>query len=193
MKICFATNNAKKLEEVKAALGDKIQIVSLQEIGCTEELPETGDTLEHNAFQKATYVKEHYGIDCFADDSGLEVDSLEGEPGVYSGRYAGEPRSDERNIDLLLRNLQNSSNRAAKFRTVIALLYKGEKYQFEGAIEGKILTERSGNGGFGYDPIFLPDGYSKSFGEFTLEEKNQISHRGKAVRKLTAFLDSIKF
>jgi len=193
MKICFATNNAKKLEEVKAALGDKIQIVSLQEIGCTEELPETGDTLEHNAFQKATYVKEHYGIDCFADDSGLEVDSLEGKPGVYSGRYAGEPRSDERNIDLLLRNLQNSSNRAAKFRTVIALLYKGEKYKFEGTIEGKILTERIGNGGFGYDPIFLPDGYSKSFGEFTLEEKNQISHRGKAVRKLTAFLDSIKF
>lgn len=193
MKICFATNNAKKLEEVKAALGDKIQIVSLREIGCTQELPETGDTLEHNAFQKAAYVKEHFGIDCFADDSGLEVDSLEGEPGVYSGRYAGEPRSDERNIDLLLKNLQNSSNRAAEFRTVIALLYKGEKYKFEGTIAGKILTERIGNGGFGYDPIFLPDGYSKSFGEFTLEEKNQISHRGKAVRKLTAFLDGINF
>ena len=188
MKICFATNNPKKIEEVKAALGDRFEIVSLKDIGCLEELPETGDTLEHNAFQKAKYVKEHFGVDCFADDTGLEVDALEGEPGVYSGRYAGEPRSDERNIDLLLKNLGETSLRSARFKTVIALLLGEEEYKFEGIAEGEILRERTGEGGFGYDPVFLPKGYSKSFAELSLAEKNQISHRGKAVSELITFL-----
>lgn len=188
MKICFATNNPKKIEEVKAALGDSFEIVSLKDIGCLDELPETGDTLEHNAFQKAKYVKEHFGVDCFADDTGLEVDALEGEPGVYSGRYAGEPRSDERNIDLLIKNLDKTSMRTARFKTVIALLLGNEEYKFEGVAEGEILKERRGNGGFGYDPIFLPKGYSKSFAELSLTEKNKISHRGKAVSELISFL-----
>ncbi|MBN7814797.1 non-canonical purine NTP diphosphatase [Algoriphagus pacificus] len=189
MKICFATNNSKKIEEVKASLGPQIELVSLEEIGCREELPETGDTLEHNAFQKAQYVKDHFGVDCFADDTGLEVDALEGEPGVYSGRYAGEPRSDERNIDLLLKNLGESSIRTARFKTVIALLIGEDKYKFEGISEGEILKERTGNGGFGYDPVFLPKGYSKSFAQLSLDEKNEISHRGKAVRALIEFLN----
>ncbi len=191
MKICFATNNLKKIEEVKAALGAAIEIVSLQAIGCMEELPETGDTLEHNAFQKARYVKEHYGVDCFADDTGLEVDALEGQPGVYSGRYAGEPRSDERNIELLLRNLGNTSLRTARFKTVIALLIGDEEYKFEGIAEGEILREKTGNGGFGYDPVFLPKGFDRSFAEMDLSEKNAISHRGKAVSDLIAFLSHI--
>jgi len=191
MKICFATNNPKKIEEVKAALGDSFEIVSLKDIGCSAELPETGDTLEHNAFQKAKYVKEHFGVDCFADDTGLEVDALEGEPGVYSGRYAGEPRSDERNIDLLLKNLENSSIRTARFKTVIALLLGDDAYKFEGIAEGEILKTRTGNGGFGYDPVFSPKGYTQSFAELTMAEKNAISHRGKAVSELIAFLSHI--
>ncbi|MBN3581192.1 non-canonical purine NTP diphosphatase [Algoriphagus aestuarii] len=193
MKICFATNNKKKIEEVKAAVGEGIEIVSLQEIGCHEELPETGDTLEHNAFQKANYVKDHFGVDCFADDTGLEVDALQGAPGVYSGRYAGEPRSDERNIDLLLKNLEHSSDRSARFKTVIALLIGDEKFKFEGIAEGEIMTERIGNAGFGYDPVFTPKGFSKTFAELTMDEKNQISHRGKAVRALIQFLNQRKF
>lgn len=188
MKICFATNNQKKIEEVKAALGSKFQIVSLKEIGCHEELPETGDTLEFNAFQKARYVKDNYGVDCFADDTGLEVKALGGEPGVYSGRYAGEPRSDERNMDKLLINLESKKDRSAQFRTIIALILDGGEYQFEGIAKGEILSERTGNEGFGYDPIFRPDGFSKSFAELTMEEKNQISHRGKAVKLLIDFL-----
>lgn len=191
MKICFATNNQKKVEEVKAALGDNFEIVSLKDIGCIDELPETGDTLEHNAFQKARYVKEHFGVDCFADDTGLEVDALEGEPGVYSGRYAGEPRSDERNIDLLLKNLENSSLRKARFKTVIALLLGDEEYKFEGVAEGEILKERKGDGGFGYDSVFVPNGYVQSFAQLTMAEKNAISHRGKAVRALISFLSNI--
>ncbi|WP_296704809.1 non-canonical purine NTP diphosphatase [Algoriphagus sp.] len=191
MKICFATNNKNKIREVKAALGKEIEILSLEEIGCKEELPETGDTLEHNAFQKAQYVKEHFNVECFADDTGLEVDALEGEPGVYSGRYAGEPRSDERNIDLLLKKLENSSIRKARFKTVIALLIGDDKYKFEGVAEGEILKERTGTGGFGYDPIFRPTGFSKSFAELSLEKKNEISHRGKAVRALIDFLNQV--
>ena len=191
MKICFATNNQKKVEEVKAALGDNFEIVSLKDIGCIDELPETGDTLEHNAFQKARYVKEHFGVDCFADDTGLEVDALEGEPGVYSGRYADEPRSDERNIDLLLKNLENSSLRKARFKTVIALLLGDEEYKFEGVAEGEILKERKGDGGFGYDSVFVPNGYVQSFAQLTMAEKNAISHRGKAVRALISFLSNI--
>jgi XTP/dITP diphosphohydrolase len=188
MKICFATNNHKKIEEVKAALGDQIEIVSLEAIGCLEELPETGDTLEHNAFQKARYVKEHYGVDCFADDTGLEVNSLNGEPGVYSGRYAGEPRSDERNMDKLLKTLNHQDDRSARFRTVIALILDGNEYQFEGVATGEILIQRTGDGGFGYDPIFRSDGFTRSFAQLTMLEKNQISHRGKAVQSLIDFL-----
>lgn len=193
MKICFATNNSKKIEEVKAALGSAYQIVSLQEIGCQEELPETGDTLDHNAFQKARYVKENYGVDCFADDTGLEVDALDGAPGVYSGRFAGEPRSDERNIDLLLSKMLGEKNRSARFRTVIALLLNEQEYSFEGVAEGEILESRVGSGGFGYDPIFRPNGYDKTFAELSLAEKNQISHRGKAVKALINFLNQRKF
>lgn len=193
MKICFATNNKKKIEEVKAALGPGFQLVSLQEIGCDKELPETGDTLDHNAFQKARYVKEHFGVDCFADDTGLEVEALEGAPGVYSGRFAGEPRSDERNIDLLLEKMEGKPNRKARFRTVIALILEGKEYQFEGIAEGEILKERVGEKGFGYDPVFQPEGFDKTFAELSLEEKNEISHRGKAVKALIEFLNQRKF
>jgi XTP/dITP diphosphohydrolase len=193
MKICFATNNKKKIEEVKAALGSGFEIVSLQDIGCFEELPETGDTLDHNAFQKARFVKTKYGVDCFADDTGLEVESLDGAPGVYSGRYAGEPRSDERNIELLLKRMALESNRKAKFRTVIALILEGDEYAFEGIAEGEILAEKVGSGGFGYDPIFKPSGYTRTFAELSLAEKNEISHRGKAVKALINFLNNRKF
>ena len=188
MKICFATNNKKKIEEVKSALGEDFIIVSLEEIGCLEELPETGNTLDHNAFQKARYVKDHYGVDCFADDTGLEVEALDGEPGVYSGRFAGEPRSDERNVDLLLNKMEGKKNRKARFRTVIALILNGEEHAFEGIAKGEIINGRVGSGGFGYDPVFKPSGFKKTFAELTLDEKNAISHRGKAVKALINFL-----
>ncbi len=188
MKICFATNNLKKIEEVKSALGSKFTIVSLSEIGCNEELPETGDTLEHNAFQKARHVYDNYGVDCFADDTGLEVEALAGAPGVYSGRFAGEPRSDQRNIDLLLRKMKDKENRKARFKTVIALIQGGKENSFTGVAEGEILQQRSGTGGFGYDPIFKPVGFEKTFAELSMEEKNDISHRGKAVKELVRFL-----
>lgn len=193
MKICFATNNRKKIEEVKAALGPEFELVSLQEIGCFDELPETGDTLDHNAFQKARYVKEHFGVDCFADDTGLEVEALEGAPGVYSGRFAGEPRSDERNIDLLLGKMEGKTNRKARFRTVIALILEGKEYQFEGIAEGEILHRRVGEKGFGYDPVFRSTGFDRTFAELSLEEKNEISHRGKAIKALADFLGQRKF
>jgi len=189
MEICFATNNKKKLEEVKAALSGKdIRILSLEEIGCREELAETGNTLDHNAFQKARYVNEKYKISCFADDTGLEVEALDGEPGVYSGRYAGEPRSDERNIQLLLDKLDGEAHRKARFRTVIALILEGKEYSFEGTVEGEITEVQIGSGGFGYDSVFRPQGYDRTFAQLNLDEKNEISHRGIAVRKLIAFL-----
>jgi XTP/dITP diphosphohydrolase len=193
MKICFATNNPKKIEEVTAALGADFEIVSLQQIGCSEELPETGDTLHHNAFQKARYVKEHYGVDCFADDTGLEVDALDGAPGVYSGRFAGEPRSDARNIALLLEKMEGKDDRKARFRTVIALILAGQEYSFEGMAEGVILDKKVGDGGFAYDPVFRPEGFDRTFAELTLGEKNEISHRGKAVSALISFLANRKF
>jgi XTP/dITP diphosphohydrolase len=193
MKICFATNNLKKIEEVKAALGSEFEIVSLQDIGCREELPETGDTLEHNAFQKARYVKSNYGVDCFADDTGLEVDALDGAPGVYSGRFAGEPRSDARNVDLLLEKMEGKTDRKARFRTVIALILEGQEYAFEGVAEGEIIGHQVGAGGFGYDPVFRPEGFHQTFAELSLAEKNEISHRGKAVKGLIAFLRNRKF
>ena len=193
MKICFATNNAKKIEEVKAALGPEFEIVSLQQIGCFEELPETGDTLDHNAFQKARYVKDNFGVDCFADDTGLEVDALNGAPGVYSGRFAGEPRSDARNIELLLEKMNGQTDRNARFRTVIALILEGKEYAFEGIADGEILSQKIGSGGFGYDPVFRPLGFDKTFAELSLAEKNEISHRGKAVKNLISFLRNRKF
>jgi len=188
MKICFATNNAKKIEEVKAALGHNYEVVSLQDIGCFEELPETGDSLDYNAFEKARYVKTNYGVDCFSDDTGLEVEALDGAPGVYSGRLAGEPRSDERNIELLLEKMKGKTNRNAKFRTVIALILDGSEYTFEGIAAGEIISEKIGSGGFGYDPVFKPIGFDRTFAELTLVEKNEISHRGKAVKALISFL-----
>lgn len=193
MKICFATNNIKKIEEVKAALGSDFEIVSLQEIRCFEELPETGDTLDYNAFQKARFVKTNYGVDCFADDTGLEVDALEGAPGVYSGRFAGEPRSDERNIELLLEKMKDKSDRKARFRTVIALILGGNEYSFEGIATGEIIRGKVGSGGFGYDPVFKPSGFDRTFAELSIAEKNEISHRGKAVKALISFLGSRKF
>ena len=193
MKICFATNNAKKIEEVAAALKGLIEIVSLQEIGCTVELPETGDTLEHNAFEKARYVNQHFGVSCFADDTGLEVTALDGAPGVYSGRFAGEPRSDARNLSLLLEKMQGQTNRSSRFRTVIALILDGKEYQFEGIAEGEITTSPSGEGGFGYDPIFQALGFDCTFASLSLAEKNEISHRGKAVKALLNFLRAGKF
>ena len=193
MKICFATNNAKKVEEVASALKGLIEIVSLRDIGCKEELPETGDTLDANAFEKARYVFEHYGVNCFADDTGLEVAALNGAPGVYSGRFAGEPRSDARNLSLLLEKMQGKIERSARFRTVIALILDGKEYQFDGIAEGEITHIPSGEGGFGYDPIFQPQGHDRTFAMLSMAEKNEISHRGKAVKALLNFLRTGKF
>lgn len=193
MKICFATNNPKKIEEVAAALHGQIQIVSLQDIGCTVELPETGDTLDANAFEKARYVFEHFGVNCFADDTGLEVAALNGAPGVYSGRFAGEPRSDARNLSLLLEKMKDKTERSARFRTVIALIIDGREYQFDGIAEGEIIPYPKGEGGFGYDPVFQPQGEERTFAMLSIQEKNEISHRGKAIKALINFLSAGKF
>ncbi len=191
MEICFATNNAKKLAEIQAAIGEEILIRSLEDIDCIEELPETQETIEGNSLQKATYVHEHYKINCFADDTGLEVEALGGAPGVYSGRYAGEPRSDENNIDLLLKNLSPHRNRKARFKTVITLIINGQVKTFTGIVEGQILKGRTGVGGFGYDPIFQPLGYDISFAQMSMSEKNKISHRGIAVQQLIKYLKGL--
>ena len=185
-KLVFATNNAHKLEEVSAILGDNYEVLSLREIGCDADIPETADTFAGNALQKAQYVKEHYGYDCFADDSGLEVDVLDGAPGVFSARYSGG--GSEANMDKLLHNLTGKSERGAQFRTVIALIIGEEKHLFEGIVRGTIIEERRGEGGFGYDPIFVPEGYDRTFAELGSEVKNNISHRAKAVRQLAKYL-----
>lgn len=190
MDICFATNNAHKLEEIRVILGSKFKILSLEEIGCNEELLEERDTLEGNSLQKAEYVFQKYKVACFADDTGLEVEELNGAPGVYSARYAGEQRNSERNMNLLLKNLEGKGNRKARFRTVITLIQSKEVHQFEGIVKGTILKERKGKGGFGYDPIFMPVGYSKTLAEMSMEEKNQISHRARATEKLVEFLNN---
>lgn len=187
-KICFATNNAHKIEEVQAILGENFTLLTLKQIGCEDELPETGNTLEANSLQKAQYLFDHYQIDCFADDSGLEVTALNGEPGVFSARYAGEQRSHADNIALLLKNLSGVKDRSAQFRTVITLILDGKVTQFEGAVKGEIIEELRGDEGFGYDPIFIPEGYNQTFAEMSLEEKGKISHRAKAVGKLINFL-----
>lgn len=185
-KIVLATNNAHKLKEVAAILGNKYEVLSLREIGCDADIPETADSFAGNALQKAQYVKEHYGYDCFADDSGLEVDALDGAPGVFSARYSGG--GSEANIDKLLHNLTGKSERGAQFRTVIALIIGEEKHLFEGIVRGTIIEERRGEGGFGYDPIFVPEGYDLTFAELGSEVKNCISHRAQAVKQLAEYL-----
>lgn len=191
MRICFATNNEHKLKEVKQALQfATLEIMSLQDVHCSEELPETQNTLEGNSLQKAQFVFEKYNIPCFADDSGLEVVALQGAPGVYSARYAGSQKNSDDNIDLLLKNMDKEVNRKARFRTVIALIgINDAPIFFEGTISGRILGERRGSSGFGYDPVFVPDGYTKTFAEMTLDEKNKVSHRAIAVSKLDGYLN----
>lgn len=196
MKIVFATNNQHKLQEIRDILGDQFEILSLADIGCHEDIPETGNTLEANAHQKAEYVFDHYHIDCFADDTGLEVDALGGAPGVHSARYAeGTDHNSEANMAKLLRELGDNDNRKARFRTVISLIQMeggnpvcSREYQFEGVVEGRIDREKHGSEGFGYDPVFIPEGYDKSFAELGEEIKNQISHRARAVKKLAEWL-----
>ena len=187
-KLCFATNNSHKLEEIQAILGNSFELLNLNDIHCKEELPETGNTLEANSLQKAQYLYDNYHINCFADDTGLEVTALGGEPGVYSARYAGEQRSHADNINLLLKNLVDESNLSARFRTVITLIQDGIITQFEGIVKGKIIKELKGTEGFGYDPIFIPEGFNRTFAEMTLIEKGKISHRGRAFQKLIEFL-----
>lgn len=188
MKLVFATNNKHKLEEVRDILGNSVEVLSLNDINCHDDIPETADTLEGNALIKARYIYEKYGMDCFADDTGLEVDALNGAPGVYSARYAGDGHDSEANMKKLLQNLTGKNNRNAQFRTVISLIIKGEEKIFDGTVKGIITEEKRGDSGFGYDPIFVPDGFSKSFAQMTNEEKNSISHRFRATEKLNNYL-----
>ncbi len=193
IKLCFATNNAHKIQEVAHALSDSIKLFSLKDIHCMEELPETQSTIEGNSRQKAEYVFQNYKVPCFADDSGLEVEFLNGEPGVDSAHYAGPQRSFDDNIELLLKNLQGVENRRAQFTTVITLIgVDSNIHVFEGIIRGTILHEKRGTSGFGYDPVFLPDGHQQTFAEMTLDQKNKISHRAIAASKLIAFLQTLK-
>lgn len=190
MQLCFATNNQHKIREVAGAIGNRFSILSLADVSVREELPETTDTIEGNSLQKALYVFRRTNIPCFADDSGLEVELLGGAPGVHSAYYSGE-RNDEKNIEKLLTDLRGAQNRRARFRTVITLAGHGQPRSFEGIIEGEITTEKKGSGGFGYDPVFRPVGYTKTFGEMSLEEKNRISHRSIAVQKLVSYLKQL--
>ena len=188
-KLVFATNNAHKLEEIRAILGDKVEILSLNDINCHADIPETADTLQGNAALKAQYIFENYGLDCFADDTGLEVEALNGAPGIYSARYAdGEGHDSEANMKKLLSEMQDKENRKARFRTVICLIEDGKEHFFEGIVNGSIIRERKGGTGFGYDPIFMPDGYSETFAEMGNDEKNKISHRARAVQELCEYL-----
>ena len=188
MILCLATNNAHKVEELQAMLGHQYQLKTLADIGCSDEIPETENTFQGNSRQKALYIWERFGLNCIADDSGLEVDALNGEPGVFSARYAGEHGNHQKNINLLLQNISGIQDRSAQFRCVITLILNGDIYQFDGIIRGTIIEEKRGTQGFGYDPIFIPEGYNRTFAEMSMEEKNPISHRGLAVEKLIAFL-----
>ncbi len=188
MKILFATNNTHKLSEVQAVLGDGYTLVTPRECGVMEEIPEEQETLEGNALQKARYLHDRTGLDCFADDTGLEVEALGGAPGVHSARYATDGHDFAANNRLLLKNLQGVENRRARFRTVIALILNGEEHLFEGVVEGRILDHETGHEGFGFDPLFVPDGCERTFAEMSAAEKNAISHRGRAVRKLAEYL-----
>lgn len=192
MKLVFATNNQHKLDEVRKITAGHIEIVSLSDINCHDDIPETADTLDGNAFQKARYIKEKFGYDCFADDTGLEVEALDNAPGVYSARYAGPGHDAEANMLKLLHELQGIENRKARFRTVIALILDGKEYLFEGMVNGSITKEKQGDNGFGYDPIFMPDTYTQTFAEMGNYIKNQISHRAEATKKLTTFLAGYK-
>ena len=190
-KIVFATNNQHKLQEVREILSKSFEIVSLQDIGCEEDIPETADTLEGNALMKARYVKEHYGYDCFADDTGLEVAALNNAPGVYSARYAGESKDSIANMQKILKELEDKNDRTARFRTVIAFILDGKEILFDGIINGTIIESQKGSAGFGYDPVFVPSGYSETFAEMGNEVKNTISHRALAVEKLKMYLDQL--
>lgn len=191
MKICFATNNSNKLKEIQNLVPEGIIIQSLSDIGCQADIPETGTTLEENAKQKTDFIIKRFDVNCFSDDTGLEVDALNGEPGVYSARYAGPEKDSEKNMNMVLDRLKDKTNRKARFKTVISLFLNGEQHFFEGVCEGEITNERSGSEGFGYDPIFKPVGYETTFAEMTMDEKGKISHRGKAVHKLIEFLRSL--
>lgn len=191
MKLVFATNNQHKLQELTHLLGNSFELLSLNDIHCEEEIPENQDTIEENASEKSLYIYNKYGFNCFADDTGLEIDALNGEPGVYSARYAGEEKSSEKNIELVLQKLFKIKNRKARFKTVISLVIDGREIQFEGIVNGQILEEKRGTTGFGYDPIFKPDESHLSFAEMTMEEKGKISHRGRAVQKLVEYLSQL--
>lgn len=190
-EIVFATNNAHKLREIREIVGDRFSVLSLDDIGCREDIPETADTIEGNAELKARYVKERYGYDCFADDTGLEVDALGGAPGVYSARYAGDGHDSVANMGLLLHNMEGVVDRTARFRTAIVLLAGPDKRLFEGVVEGVIATTPAGVDGFGYDPVFYPEGYTRTFAEMSPDEKNSISHRGRATKKLIEYLTQL--
>ncbi|WP_278622696.1 non-canonical purine NTP diphosphatase [Parabacteroides gordonii] len=189
--LVFATNNKHKLDEVQKIASGSVNIVSLEDIDCHDDIPETSDTLEGNALQKALYIKEHYGFDCFADDTGLEVESLNNAPGVYSARYAGPGHNSEANMNKLLQEMNGIENRKACFRTIIALIFNGKEYFFEGIVNGQITKEKRGTSGFGYDPIFIPDNYTETFAEMGNDIKNTISHRAEAVKKLSSFLSTL--
>ena len=191
MQLVFASNNKNKIKEIQFLLPKTIQILSLEDIGCFEDIPETADTIEGNAILKANYITEKFGYNCFADDTGLEVEALNGEPGVYSARYAGEQKDASDNMDKLLLNLQDKSNRSAQFKTVIALNIDGKQTLFTGIIKGKIIEEKIGTNGFGYDPIFVADNNNKTFAELTIEEKSGISHRGLVVKQLVDFCSKL--
>ena len=191
MKLVFASNNQNKINEIKSMLPKSIELLSLKDIGCIEDIPETAETIEGNAILKANYITEKYNLPCFADDTGLEVEALNGEPGVYSARYAGESKNSDDNMNKLLDNLKDKSNRNANFKTVIALNIDNNQYLFEGIAKGKIITEKKGEKGFGYDPIFVPEGFSTTFAEMEMSEKAKLSHRGIATRKLIEFLNTI--
>lgn len=188
MKLVFATNNKHKLQEVRDIVGDRVEVLSLADIDCHDDIPETADTLQGNALIKARHIYEKYGLDCFADDTGLEVEAIDGAPGVYSARYAGEECDSEANMRKLLENLTGKTNRNAQFRTVIALIINGEEMFFNGIVKGTIATEKKGDSGFGYDPVFVPEGYSESFAQMSGEMKNSMSHRFRATRQLADFL-----
>ncbi|MBK5720579.1 non-canonical purine NTP diphosphatase [Dysgonomonas sp. Marseille-P4677] len=190
-KLVFATNNAHKLEEVRIVVKDNFEILSLKDIGCDEDIAEPGVTLQENALIKARYVKEKYGYDCFGDDTGLEVEALDGAPGVYSARYAGDGHDAKANMKKLLANMEGVENRKAHFRTVIALILNGKEYIFEGQINGVIISEEKGSAGFGYDPVFMPDGYAETFAELGMDVKNEISHRALAIKALCRFLQGM--
>ena len=192
MKLVFATHNEHKLNEVQRMLPKEITLLTLDEIGCFEDIPETSNTIEGNAIQKALYIKEKYGYDTFADDTGLEVVALDNAPGVYSARYAGDAKDNEANIDLLLANMKDKQERQAQFKTIFALCLGEDLHTFEGIVRGEITHERKGEGGFGYDAVFLPEGYADTFAQMSADQKNSISHRGRALQKLTAFLREVE-